>query len=899
MRSGGLRDLEPRVWVRELSVAALFVALAVVMTWPLARLIDRAVMGPGDPYVSAWVLHWDYVATFSQPLNLFDAPIFHPARLALAFSEHMYGIALFFFPLFAFGVSPVTVHNIAVIVGFAFSGYGMYLLARTLTQSTGPSIVAGIIFAFIPFRFNHIVHLSYLWSGWIPVSFATLFAYLRRPSQRAAAWFGLALLFNGLSCLHWFVFTVAGVAATGAVALTLLPHLRSLRQWTALLIATAVALTLLLPFLVPYATVGELYGMKRTYRETVDHSATFSDWLYPGTYIKVWGQRTEPLSANSERWLFPGVLPIVMAVIGVLYFRPGAQSPAPLPRRSRHLRHLLDVAIATFVIVAWFVTAGGTVRLGGVRLPDASLPLMAVVVLSFVRYANAASRAAIQAGQHVQDTEAVPVQQRFIFVTSLVLLAVGFIGSLGTNAFFHRFLFDYVSPFRSIRAPVRWAILAYLALALLGGFGALSITRNWRRPIVPALLCLLLLLELRSAPLRYFVRRGGDEPVYGWLAGTSLNGAIIEIPFGVPADEYAYMLGNTEHGQRTFNGLSSFLPPSYAHLYSGLHRPEIGSGVLEELERNACSLVVVHAHRLGTRSAAIRQWLSLEIRRGRLKFLGRFAHDVDGDFVFATSLEPPVPLRRSIVAAGGRSDARDLSRFLAGESTYNAATFGVTDFPRPFATVLGPLDVRGWALSPFGIRAVNVTFQNGAVTHQATVGADPELHRLFPGYSNVPAPRFSLHLTERPPGVTRETDVQVEIVDGAGRVTRLTNIHFDWRPERTPLTVDSWREDALAQFIARYGLDPADVIPKLKSGDVQFSHLFMRIEGVTEGQSDAAFLNHAYAVLLARAPDQTGTNKFLDRLARGGKRRDVIKTLVMSNEFRERHLEPGAAFHYD
>ncbi len=58
--------------------------------------------------------------------------------------------------------------------------------------------------------------------------------------------------------------------------------------------------------------------------------------------------------------------------------------------------------------------------------------------------------------------------------------------------------------------------------------------------------------------------------------------------------------------------------------------------------------------------------------------------------------------------------------------------------------------------------------------------ADPGLSRLFPWYDATPRPRFVAGFASRPPAVRAETDVQVEIEDGKGGVTRLLSHPFQW-----------------------------------------------------------------------------------------------------------------------
>jgi len=56
-----------------------------------------------------------------------------------------------------------------MLFGFAFSGFGAFRLARTLTGRAPAAWVAGIAFAFVPYRFHHIPHLSFVFAGWMPL----------------------------------------------------------------------------------------------------------------------------------------------------------------------------------------------------------------------------------------------------------------------------------------------------------------------------------------------------------------------------------------------------------------------------------------------------------------------------------------------------------------------------------------------------------------------------------------------------------------------------------------------------------------------------------------------------------------------------------------------------------
>lgn len=295
------------MWRPHAFAAALFAALAVAMTWPLAANLGSAVAWPGDPFINVWILDWDWWATFHQPLHLFDANAFYPAKLSLAYSENLYGIAIFLFPFRAAGVPPLAAYNIAMLLGYAFSGFGAYLLGWYLTRVWWAGVAAGIFYAFVPFRITHAAHVQHVWAGWLPILIVALLHYAARPTWARAALFAAAFLMNGLSNIHWLLFgTVAIVLTVSIVRPRVFP----------LATCTLAAALLLAPFLIPYATVAREYKMLRTWQETKSFSAAPRDWLVAAPSTHWYGSLTDA-SVDPERWLFPGVLGIVFSIAGL------------------------------------------------------------------------------------------------------------------------------------------------------------------------------------------------------------------------------------------------------------------------------------------------------------------------------------------------------------------------------------------------------------------------------------------------------------------------------------------------------------------------------------------------------------------------------------------------------
>lgn len=282
------------------AAAGLFLLLSVAMTWPLAPNLGSAVSDPGDPYITVWVLDWDWWATLHQPLSLFQANAFHPAKYSLAFSENMYGVALLLFPLRALGVGPLAAHNVALLLGFAFSGFGAYVLGQRLTGSFAAGFAAGVFYAFVPWRFVQLPHIQHVWGGWLPLLLVSLLMYGERPAPRRAALFAAVFVMNGLTSIHALLFGAFAIAVTAAL---LLPR----RDWKYLAMATVIAMLILAPFLYPYAAVAKLYGAERGAEETQHFSATPSDWLMG--------------DEEAERRLYPGALALAAAAIALIVHR--------------------------------------------------------------------------------------------------------------------------------------------------------------------------------------------------------------------------------------------------------------------------------------------------------------------------------------------------------------------------------------------------------------------------------------------------------------------------------------------------------------------------------------------------------------------------------------------------
>jgi len=617
-----------------------FFGLTLLMTWPWVKSIRDYTPDAGDSYLNAWTLWWDFHQTFRAPLRLFDANILYPYQYTLAFSEHNYGLAALFFPLYALGLRPLTVHGIAVLTGFAFSGFGSFRLARTLTGSARGAWIAGLAFAFVPFRFHHLPHVNYLFAGWIPLLLEALVLYTRQPTVRRATWLGIAYYLNALTCVHWFVLTLIPLAVSLICQASRYSLWRNRRFWLYAAIAFTVASLALLPFLVPYIWVKELYGLERRADEVRLYSAHLINWLMVDWQNKLWHGMGRVASYQTELALFPGFVPPLLA-ISTFRFLP-SQSSTQVVAKRKALLALLEAIIVLNVIVALLCIGYGELqpKLFGAQLFHLASPLLPLTIAASAAIIRVMLSLPALYGR-LRFTLNRPAWFSEAMEIGLVWVGLGFMGSLGMNFIFHRLLFFYVPLFRSIRVPARWAMICFVGLSLLAGAGALELAKrvsraHWLQTTVIVILAIVILGEQRAAPLQLLHGAVDPNPVTLRLRDTPMRGGVVELPAGVGQANYLYMLRAADHAQPLVNGVSGFLLPIQRAVEEMSNTQPITPRFADLLEAIPVSYVVVHHATMSAESdKAVRSFFADGVAAGRFRLVAAFGESGDDLYIVA------------------------------------------------------------------------------------------------------------------------------------------------------------------------------------------------------------------------------------------------------------------------
>ena len=302
--------------VQLLAVSALFALLTAAMTWPQALALSSAATPHQDVYFNMWRLQWFAHALATPSARLFDGNIFYPEPGTLALSDAMFVEGLAAAPLLWAGVKPVLVHNLLLLGAMAGSGVSMFALARYLTGSRAAGVIAGMVFSFAPYRFEHVMHMELQWAMWSPLAFLALHRTLDTGKRKYGLATGACLALQMLSSIYYGIFLASLIAIGGPLLLVRDRQAPVRRTLVALAGGTALAIVVSGIYAMPYLRAHDRVG-DRPASEVAAYGARPSSYLAATPNNWLYG-RTFASRGGPERRLFPGAIPVVLAIVGLL-----------------------------------------------------------------------------------------------------------------------------------------------------------------------------------------------------------------------------------------------------------------------------------------------------------------------------------------------------------------------------------------------------------------------------------------------------------------------------------------------------------------------------------------------------------------------------------------------------
>ena len=292
-----------------------FLLLAVFHTWPLAT----GTVSPthDDVWLNAWAVAWIAHQIPRNPLQLFDANMFFPHDGALAYTEPLLVPGLMAAPVLWLGGSPLLAHMVLVLLGYALTALGMYVLVRNWTGDFRAGLLSGALFAFCTALLTRSAHIQGIHIYWLPLAFLAFQRLIEHRRPRDAAWLGLCVIGAALTSGYLVVFVFFALCAAALARADAFWGREGARVLLHLGVAAVGTAAILLVVLWPYLQAGH---ERPPVAEATDLATVLGSYLASGAVVhQSW---SADYYDSSPAALFPGVVTLVLATVAVWLRRP-------------------------------------------------------------------------------------------------------------------------------------------------------------------------------------------------------------------------------------------------------------------------------------------------------------------------------------------------------------------------------------------------------------------------------------------------------------------------------------------------------------------------------------------------------------------------------------------------
>jgi hypothetical protein len=307
-------------WRRTVAVLFGYLLLAIWLTWPLPlRLTHSIVQGSESaasvPLLTTWTVWWNADRAAHRFQGYWDAPIFHPATDALAFSEPIL-TSVAVAPLVWSTGNSILAHNLFILASLAFNGWAALVLLQHWRVRPLYATLGGGLVVLLPVVQNELGVLQLVPLFGILATIGCLSYFGRLPTLRRSAALGAAAGITYLTCANYGVF--AAVLFPAAAPFLLGRRGLELRTWGYLVTAAGVALSLTAPVIAAQLRVSREHGLVRPLELVQRLSAVPKDYLAVPQPHRFEPQFIKEHRTVSQKHLCPGLVLFGLAMIGAV-----------------------------------------------------------------------------------------------------------------------------------------------------------------------------------------------------------------------------------------------------------------------------------------------------------------------------------------------------------------------------------------------------------------------------------------------------------------------------------------------------------------------------------------------------------------------------------------------------
>ena len=533
---------------RSALTGAFFVALAVLITWPLALHLETDLPQGSEPVatvqlLNAWTIWWNAESARRGFAGYWNAPIFSPTERAFAFSETQ-PTSLAVAPIVWLTGSSIVAYNLYLILNLALNGWFAYALVMRTHKRFALSIIGGVFVMLLPFthwQFG-VLQLVPIWG--ILWCLAALWRFGETGETRAVFSAGAAIGVTYLLCNYYGLFLCL-ILSLG-FPLLIGPRINEWATWKRLILCPVVAAVIIAPIAVSQWQQSREHDWHRNDAIVRELSAKAGDYAtLPATRLHLAVGNAE--RRMKERPLCPGCMLSGLALIGLV-----------IGMWKRDRRHW-TLACAVLLLIAFALSLGLNLSIFGVQPFEwlrRFVPGMAQVRSVF----------------------------RFAVFTQLmtVLLAIEGIAALR----------DGVARIATCRSDQ-------------------SDRRTTPGMIATALFALLVAIELYPAVPNLYEVPNDDTGYVQWLRkNTEPDDVIACFPFPEASTDVAYqrtalrMLQQSRHGRPMVNGYSGYFPQQYVELQESM-RGFPNAEAIQQLRSRNVRYCIIRRYRRRPKNAPV------------------------------------------------------------------------------------------------------------------------------------------------------------------------------------------------------------------------------------------------------------------------------------------------------
>jgi len=276
-------DRARRVWTWVGLPAAVYLAAAVWLTWPLARQITTHAAGTGysDSYEVIRHVWWAREALLDGQ-NPFDQPLLAYPDGFTSWVQWTHPLQYLPPALLALALTPLAAFNVMLLIVLALNGMAAYWLGMTLTGRRAlPALVGGLVFLAYPAMQGHLSvgHLGILTLFPLPLFALCAWRVLEGAGWRTALWGGVWFALTALAYVSQITYVLFPLLLFGGLYFLVWDRRRltgegapwHCRPWVKLVAMVAFGGALLVPFYAPLLTAAgrdELGDVAETGRVT-------------------------------------------------------------------------------------------------------------------------------------------------------------------------------------------------------------------------------------------------------------------------------------------------------------------------------------------------------------------------------------------------------------------------------------------------------------------------------------------------------------------------------------------------------------------------------------------------------------------------------------------------------